>query len=60
MKKILFIITCFLMAAGAGAQTQKTIQEINVDGLKVYFRPSAKNIVSARLNVKLFTRSAGH
>ncbi|MBS1659176.1 MAG: insulinase family protein [Chitinophagales bacterium] len=51
MKKILFIITCFLMAAGAGAQTQKTIQEINVDGLKVYFRPSAKNIVSARLFV---------
>lgn len=52
-------VPCILLITGivlaslfpAGAQSQSTTRELNVEGLKVYFRKTPKQIISARLFV---------
>ncbi len=49
MKKQFIIIISLLAASILQVQAQSTIKEFTVDGLKVYFRPTSKNVISARL-----------
>ena len=46
------IITAIIVTAFAGATTAQTTKEINVDGLKVIYRSTPKEVISARLYVR--------
>jgi predicted Zn-dependent peptidase len=51
MKKSIILFVLSVATLGSAAETQGTLQEFTVDGLKVFYRPSAKNVISARLFV---------